>query len=157
MKQLIGFIILFALVAFKQPENNHFDNYIKENYKTAQEFQKEYGVPASIQLAQAWYESHGGTSNVAKCSNNHFGIKAFNDWSGKTCPCEDNSKVRAYDSVYESYKDHAIFLNKYYKGAIGKDWKHWVKWCKGYGGHPNYWGELGKIIEQNELWKYDRI
>ena len=157
MKQLIGFIILFALVAFKD-DNREKRHFFDSWHNVAQYHQQQCGIPASIQLAQAWYESHGGNDkDVALCSNNCFGIRAFSDWKGEIYTTAKGTKYRAYSTLSESWEDHAKFLHKHYTKAVGKDWRHWVKWCRGYGGHPDYWGELGKIIEQNELWKYDRI
>ena len=44
---------------------------------------KEYGIPASITLAQGLLESNAGDSRLAKDANNHFGIKCFSKSCGK--------------------------------------------------------------------------
>jgi flagellum-specific peptidoglycan hydrolase FlgJ len=155
MKQLIGFIILFALVAFKN-DDRQIDQFIKEWAPAAMKIDNECGIPASIQLAQAWYESNGGISDVGKASNNHFGIKAFPSWKGLVYTTKKGTKYRAYQTGLESWDDHAIFLHKHYIKAVGQDWKHWVKWCRGYGGGAEYWKVLGNIIEQNKLYLYDQ-
>jgi flagellum-specific peptidoglycan hydrolase FlgJ len=117
----------------------------------------EHGVPASIQLAQAIAESGGGISEVAKNSNNHFGIKAFSNWKGKVYTTKYGTHYRAYTTLEEGYKDHAEFLNYHYKGAVGKNWRYWVANCKGYGASSNYWQHIGKIIEIYKLYKFDVI
>ena len=117
--------------------------------------QHECGVPASIQLAQAICESGGGISEVAKQSNNHFGIRAFSNWKGKIYNTKYGTDYRAYSTLEEGYIDHAEFLYQHYSFAVGKDWKHWVANCKGYGGSPSYWQHIGKIIELYQLYKFD--
>ena len=41
------------------------------------------GVPAAITLAQGILESQNGLSKLSLESNNHFGIKCHNDWTGE--------------------------------------------------------------------------
>ncbi|HEX5111827.1 MAG TPA: glucosaminidase domain-containing protein, partial [Saprospiraceae bacterium] len=48
------------------------------------------GIPASIKLAQGLLESNCGCSELAKKSNNHFGIKCGGDWTGKSFHKEDD-------------------------------------------------------------------
>ena len=115
----------------------------------------ECGVPASIQLAQAIAESGGGISNVAKQSNNHFGIVAFSNWKGQVYQANKNLAFRKYDTLEEGYTDHAEFLNYHYTSAVGKDWKYWVNNCKGYGASDYYWQHIGKIIQIYKLYKFD--
>ena len=115
------------------------------------------GIPASIQLAQAIAESGGGISQVAKNSNNHFGIKAFANWKKDVYITKHGTKYRAYKTIEEGYIDHAEFLNYHYTNAVGKDWKHWITYCKGYGASSNYWQHIGKIIEIYKLYKFDVI
>lgn len=117
----------------------------------------ECGIPTSIQLAQAIAESGGGISNVAKQSNNHFGIVAFSNWKGKVYQANKHLAFRKYDTIEEGYTDHAEFLHHHYRNAIGKNWKYWVTYCKGYGASSNYWNKIGKIIEIYKLYKFDVI
>jgi flagellum-specific peptidoglycan hydrolase FlgJ len=78
------------------------------------------GIPASIILAQGLLESGAGQSDLAKDANNHFGIKCNSNWTGKTYYKKDDdykngvlteSCFRKYNSVAESYYDHAEFLH----------------------------------------------
>jgi hypothetical protein len=142
-------ICIFIISTGFKPVNNSYKNYINQHISIANQLQIECGIPASIQIAQAIAESGGGRSNIAKKSNNHFGIKAYKNWNGKTY-----NLYSAYDNSIESYVDHAIFLNQYYDHAIGKPADYWINNCNGYGA-GNYWIEIGKIIDLYNLKKYD--
>lgn len=141
-----------ALILFLEPTNNQ--EYIIKYYPIAYLCEWKYGVPTSVQLAQAIQESGGGRSNIAQNSNNHFGIKYYkNAYKGKYYTDRRGIKWRAYDSVIESYIDHAKFLNKHYNKVCYKDYTHWAK-LKGYG-EVNYWNIISKIIKQSKLYNYD--
>ena len=84
MKSLI-FTILFVLC-------NHFlyaqspteiRAYIDQYKSLALEQERLYGIPAPITLAQGILESEAGQSGLATNANNHFGIKALGNWSGR--------------------------------------------------------------------------
>lgn len=115
------------------------------------------GIPVSIQFAQAIIESGFGKSNIAKNSNNLFGMKYYKQiFKGDYYISTSGTKWRKYDSFEDSFDDHAKFLFKYYPNAVGKNWKYWVDYCTGYGGE-NYWQHIGKVITLYELWKYDGL
>lgn len=141
-----------ALILFLEPTNNQ--EYIIKYYPIAYLCEWKYGVPTSVQLAQAIQESGGGRSNIAQNSYNHFGIKYYrNSYKGKHYTDRRGIKWRAYDSVIESYIDHAKFLNQHYNKVCFKDYTHWSK-LKGYG-EPKYWNIITKIIKQSKLNNYD--
>ena len=155
MKQIIGFIILFILVAFKpQTPANDLKELELKYLPLALKYQKQYGIPASIQLAQAKMESHYGTSILAQNTNNHFGITKGDAWEGDCTIAEAGKLFRCYESDTASWEDHAKFLYKYYPSAMNKNWQLWAKNCKGYGG-PDYWQIIGQIIQRDKLYKYD--
>lgn len=54
----------------------HYLKYIDTHADLAVANQRQYGIFASIQLAQALLESNAGRSKLARNTNNHFGIKA---------------------------------------------------------------------------------
>ncbi len=124
------------------------------------------GVPASITLAQACLESNNGNSSLSKESNNHFGIKCKNYWTGKTVYYDDDEKnecFRSYDSVEDSYRDHSDFLasNPRYSDLFSldiTDFKGWAHGLKrdGYATNPRYAEHLIRIIEEYKLYKYDQ-
>ena len=76
MRIVIIILLVFTFVifqAFNIPAN--YQAYIETHLLKAQSLEQAYGVPVSIQFAQAIYESGAGRSNIAKQSCNHFGIR----------------------------------------------------------------------------------
>ena len=127
------------------------------HYVFAFNCQQEYKIPASIQLAQAMVESGYGYSNLAKKSNNCFGIMAFSNWKGDVYRVNKDVAFRKYSSVYDSYVDHAKFLAYHYKSMVGKNWKYWIANCRGYAAHSDYWKVLGELIVTHKLDRFDTI
>lgn len=87
--------------------------YIDSFKVVAMQEMRMHGVPASITLGQGVLESASGNSKLAKNCNNHFGIKCRSTWTGAFCLADDDAKdecFRGYPSVYESYRDHSLFL-----------------------------------------------
>jgi flagellum-specific peptidoglycan hydrolase FlgJ len=120
-------------------------------------FHLKYGIPVSIQLAQAITESGGGKSELSRLANNLFGMKYYKEiFDGDYYQPAGGDKWRKYDSFEDSFEDHAIFLNKYYNHAVGKNWMFWVNNCKGYGG-PGYWKHIGDVIVKYKLYEYDNV
>ena len=126
---------------------------------------KRYHIPASITLAQGLLESGAGKSELARKSNNHFGIKCGGDWRGKTVSHDDDARgecFRAYKHPKDSYEDHSKFLvgrpryASLFKLKI-TDYKGWARGLKkaGYATNPRYADQLIGIIELYELYKYD--
>ncbi len=126
---------------------------------------KEYGIPASITLAQGILESGSGNSKLARIANNHFGIKCHKDWHGKTFYMDDDEEhecFRKYNKAEDSYRDHSLFLTQ--RGRYSflfdydiKDYKKWAHGLKkaGYATNPKYPQLLIRIIENYELAQYD--
>src|SRR5215470_1110558 len=66
------------------------------------------GIPAAITLAQGIHETDAGTSELVRKSNNHFGIKCKDDWSGATVSHDDDARgecFRKYQAPELSYRD----------------------------------------------------
>ena len=168
--------IIFSVTVFYLL-SSFYSNYIEaqkisreeyiETYKDwAIQDMKKSGIPASIKLAQGILESSCGNSDLAKKSNNHFGIKCHNDWTGKKVYHDDDSKnecFRVYKDPLQSFEDHSTFLttrSRYQKlfDFDPTDYKSWAKGLKecGYATNPQYPNMLIKIIEENELYLYDR-
>jgi len=124
-------------------------------------------VPASITLAQGILESENGNSELVKKSNNHFGIKCKNTWTGETVTHDDDANgecFRAYTSADESYRDHSDFLkvNKRYGALFNLDPEDYAGWARGlkkagYATNPKYPELLIKYIEQYDLQQYTLI
>ncbi|MFT5055014.1 MAG: flagellum-specific peptidoglycan hydrolase FlgJ, partial [Oceanospirillaceae bacterium] len=170
---VLCFALVLPIMAFTQPKdgkkNTRYSraDYINMYAGFAVEEMKLSGVPASITLAQGILESGDGNSSLAKKAKNHFGIKCHGMWQGKKHYMDDDAKdecFRAYGSVFDSYKDHSAFLkgrDRYadlFKLKL-TDYKGWARGLKkaGYATNPKYPALLIKIIEENDLAKYDKM
>lgn len=123
-------------------------------------------IPASITLAQGILESGDGNSELARKSNNHFGIKCHSDWTGKRVYHDDDAKgecFRKYNDARQSFEDHSMFLKKNrYAGLFEleiTDYKGWARGLKkaGYATNPKYADRLIGLIEANKLTQYDEM
>lgn len=140
--------------------------YIDQWKDVAQNNMQEYKIPASIILAQGILESSFGNSDLAQKANNHFGIKCHSSWTGDKFFKDDDAKnecFRSYDHALESYRDHAVFLTngKRYAELFTldiSDYKAWAHGLKkaGYATHPQYAEKLIKVVEENELYRFDQ-
>src|SRR5258706_216237 len=90
-------------------------NYINNYKELAVSEMQRTGVPASIILAQGIHETEAGNSDLVKKSNNHFGIKCKDEWTGERVYHDDDARgecFRSYPTAADSYKDHSDFLKK---------------------------------------------
>lgn len=137
-----------------------------ENYSPiAKEEMLQYGIPASITLAQGILESGAGRGELSAKSNNHFGIKCHKGWTGERVYHDDDKLqecFRKYKDPKYSFRDHSLFLtqrsryNDLFKHKKD-DYKSWAKGLKkaGYATDPKYPDKLIRIIETYELFVYD--
>lgn len=140
-------------------------DYIDQFKETAKNNMKEFGIPASITLAQGILESGAGTARLSVQANNHFGIKCHKEWQGDQIFHDDDAKdecFRKYKYPSESFRDHALFLStrKYYVQlfTLEKDnYKAWAKGLKdaGYATDPKYPDKLTSLIERYQLHRFD--
>lgn len=148
-----------------QKLNRSFIEYINKYDEIAVDQMKKYKIPASITLAQGLLESGAGKSELARKSNNHFGIKCGSSWRGPSVRHDDDAPkecFRAYYNPIQSYEDHSKFLanGKRYAFLFDlkiTDYRGWAKGLKkaGYATSPTYATKLIQIIEDYELYKYD--
>ena len=141
--------------------------YIEKYAETAVREMKATGIPASITLAQGCLESGNGNSTLATKANNHFGIKCHNNWKGKTIKHDDETPgecFRSYKNADESFRDHSDFLRYRDRYAFlfdlePTDYKGWAYGLQkaGYATAKTYATSLIKIIEDEELWRYDKL
>lgn len=165
VKVLVAFIMLFGN-AFSMHAAQDNEAYIKKYCNIAMREMNDYGIPASITLAQGILESAAGTSRLAVQANNHFGIKCHNDWSGEKIYHDDdknNECFRKYEYAEQSFIDHSQFLKDRARYSFlfeldKTDYKAWAKGLKeaGYATDPNYPTRLITLIEKYELYKYDK-
>lgn len=153
-----------ALPSAAQSLSMDYLNYIEQWSPVAVKQQQEYGIPASITLAQGLLESGAGLSRLATEGNNHFGIKCHKEWTGDGIYMDDDEKnecFRKYGDASESFEDHARFLKrKRYQSLFQlkeTDYAGWAAGLKqcGYATDPSYAAKLVNIIEMYELYKYD--
>jgi LysM repeat protein len=169
MKFRIYLSVLFCLFFFNlqaQTRLKPYDDYINEYAGIAIAQQKLHGIPASITLAQGLLESGAGKSDMAKQSNNHFGIKCHNNWKGETATFFDDGMYtcfRKYDRVEDSYEDHSQFLvqGKRYASLFQlyvTDYKGWAEGLQkaGYATDRTYAEKLIRIIETYNLNDYTK-
>jgi LysM repeat protein len=123
-------------------------------------------IPASITIAQGILESSAGTSVLSRKSNNHFGIKCKEDWTGGKYYHDDDRPqecFRVYSSVNESYADHSDFLVTRPRYAPlfqlpVTSYKYWAFGLKeaGYATNPKYATMLIGYIEDYKLFELDQ-
>ncbi len=173
MRQQASYATLIFLCLSFTAFSNHVEKYINTYKDIAQREMRRSNIPASIILAQGIHESSWGRGELAVNSQNHFGIKCKDYWTGPTYYIEDddylNGKLikscfRAYDNVEDSYIDHTDFLveNDRYQGLFlydRTDYRNWAKGLKrcGYATDPHYASKLIRIIETHQLHLFDLI
>lgn len=171
LKNAIGFICLLISVGVNAQTNTPAPISIEEYINTYKEIaMKEMirtGVPASITLAQGIVETENGNSKLVKKSNNHFGIKCKETWTGPSVSHDDDAPgecFRKYTNAEESYVDHSNFLvtRKHYASLFTLDpldYKAWAYGLKkaGYATNPRYPEMLIKYIETYNLHQYSLI
>ncbi|MFI5495676.1 sporangiospore maturation cell wall hydrolase GsmA [Actinoplanes sp. NPDC051859] len=153
------------------------EQFIKASIPGAQRGWREYGVPASVTMAQAILESGWGRSSLSTVDRNYFGIKCQNGKFGKlangchvyrTQECtkagncfSTSDAFRTYASQSHSFRDHGSFLRvnpryapafEYTKNANKFIWKVWKA---GYATDPNYYTKVTGIMASWNLYQYD--
>ncbi|MEM9143764.1 MAG: glucosaminidase domain-containing protein [Bacteroidota bacterium] len=140
--------------------------YIDTFAEIAQYEMKAYGIPASITLAQGLLESGYGKGELAKKTNNHFGIKCHTGWQGDYDFHDDDARgecFRKYNHPMYSYRDHSLFLTTrsrygFLFNLAKDDYKRWAKGLRqaGYATDKKYPQKLIQLIERYKLYEYDR-
>jgi len=171
--------VLLALGAARLllPAQDFRTAYIEQYRDIAVQEMERAGVPASIKLAQAILESDFGRSDLANRANNHFGMKCGSGWTGREFYKEDDdydangrlikSCFRVYRSPEASFIAHSEFLRDPTKeeryGFLFRlnpmDYKSWARGLKsaGYATAATYHERLINIIENYQLYQYDRL
>ncbi len=139
--------------------NTYKDLAVKEMQRT--------GIPASITLAQGIHETQAGTSDLVRQSNNHFGIKCKETWTGSVVHHDDDAQgecFRSYSSPEDSYRDHSDFLSSSsrYQSLFKLDPLNYVAWAHGlkkagYATNPQYPQILIRLITDYNLQQYSLI
>lgn len=160
MKFLTITIAFFTLPGLAQ-RAEIIAGYIAQYQQFAIEEQIRTGVPASITMAQGIHESGAGLGELAIKSNNHFGIKCKNTWTGDKVYHDDDEKgecFRSYHSVEASFRDHSDFIRSGARYSFlftlnPMDYAGWANGLKqaGYATNPKYPQVLIRLIEENNL------
>ena len=158
-------LIFFTIASFAVSGQQARLDYIKKYQLLAIREMNRSGIPASITMAQACLESGDGNSELARKSNNHFGIKCKSNWRGKKVYYDDDRKnecFRKYKTVEESYDDHTNFLSNNPRYSFlfeldPTDYRAWAVGLKkaGYATARHYDKTLIKIIEDFKLYRLD--
>ena len=165
--QKLPLLLLFLIPITLTAQRITPEEYIQTYKDIAIREMHDYGIPASITLAQGLLESGAGNSALAREAKNHFGIKCHKGWEGKTYYMDDDEKdecFRKYKNAEESFRDHSLFLKT--RGRYSAlfeleitDYRGWAKGLKaaGYATNPKYAQLRIDRIELYDLTKYDRI
>ncbi len=164
-KLLIAIVCIASGSLAAQGKSAAYLEYIDTYRHIAILHQQQYGIPASITLAQGLLESRAGRSRLATQGNNHFGIKCHGKrWNGGKIYANDdapNECFRSYRSADDSFEDHARFLKQKRYAPLFKlkitDYKGWARTLRqcGYATDKRYADKLIEIIETYELYRYD--
>ncbi len=157
-------VALWAMMHSLYAQDTDYVAYINKYKDIAIEQMNKYHIPASITLAQALLESGAGKSELARKSNNHFGIKCHS-WEGDRTYHDDDEAgecFRVYKKVSDSYEDHSIFLSTgaRYAFLFKFDQTDYISWARGlkragYATNPAYADRLINLIESYGLDRFD--
>jgi LysM repeat protein len=166
MHKLIFVILVIYITAAKAQSPQAVQAYVDRYKAVAIEEMKIYGIPASVTLAQGIHESGCGCSALALNSNNHFGIKCHEEWSGQTYHHDDDQPqecFRVYTCPEESFRDHSEFLKNRPRYASlfnldHNDYRGWARGLKaaGYATNPRYPEIIIGLIETYNLTQFDK-
>ncbi|MGK5681936.1 sporangiospore maturation cell wall hydrolase GsmA [Actinoplanes sp. URMC 104] len=153
------------------------EQFVRAAVPGAQQGWREYGVPASVTIAQAILESGWGRSGLSTVDRNYFGIKCqsgrygtlangCHDYRTQECTKAGScfstvATFRTYASMAHSFRDHGNFLrvNPRYAGAFNYTTEAnsfiWKVWKAGYATDPNYYTKVTTLMAQQKLYQYD--
>ena len=179
---LISFMASLSLIGDFSPivpeipqyGNNQGSDFIADIAPAAQQMQANYGVHASISIAQAILESDWGESELSAVYNNLYGMKGDNPGNTVLLSTSEyyngewitiQAKFRVYDSWAESIQDHALLFvngttwnpNQYaavLQASTYQEAAQALQEC-GYATDPEYAEKLIAVIEQYALYEYD--
>ena len=122
-----------------------------EVIRLAQQSEEKYGVPASVTLAQYALESGYGKSTIAKTKNNYFGMRngssGWQSFNSMSDSFDAHGKLLAGD-LYSSKTANAKTVEEYVNGIA-------ETYAPSSDGNNDYAGQLLKIINDNDLTRYD--
>lgn len=157
----------YAPVSSKDLRVQQTQNFIKQYSSIAVESMHQFGIPASIKMAQALIESRAGQSMLARKNNNHFGMKCFSKKCAKghcTNAYDDHHKdfFRKYKTAVDSWAAHSRLLSQGRYKPLHKHKLNYKKWATGlkkagYATDKNYDKKLISVIKKYNLDKLDQL
>ncbi len=164
---LTSLLLLLFVTSVSAQQKQDIINYVERYKQVAINEMARAKVPASITLAQGILESSAGSSVLSKNSNNHFGIKCKEEWTGEKYYHDDDRPqecFRVYKHAEASYADHSDFLltrSRYaplFQLPI-TSYKYWAYGLKeaGYATNPKYAPMLIAYIEDYKLYEFDKL
>jgi len=107
------------------------------------EMQK-FGIPASIQMAQAILGSRAGTDPQVRQEHNHFGAALAGT---------------RYDNAWHNWREHSLLLYHEYPElfSLDNDYRRWARQLEklGYDQQRDYGDRLIEVIERHQLDRLD--
>jgi LysM repeat protein len=159
--------VFFFSLAVSAQDSTVIIEYINTYKEIAVAEMQRTGVPAAIKLAQGIHETEAGQSDLVRRSNNHFGIKCKDTWTGPSVRHTDdapNECFRKYDEAAQSYRDHSDFLRSSTRYASlfeldPTDYEGWANGLKraGYATNPKYPKIIIKLINDYKLQDYTMV
>jgi hypothetical protein len=185
MKSILFLLLLIATISHAAPDHQEGAAYISEYEKEipkhvflAQCIELFTGLPASIQLAQAFCETGFGRPDTVGFFDKKLGrvrymdtigyhysnIFSIMDFEGDYWKFGNNKALnwdgtktytwRWYLHPVFSWFDHAYYMQVHHSGHCFKPWSYWIVNPVRYG-HKGYWKTISKTIQKYRLDKYD--
>jgi flagellar protein FlgJ len=149
--------------------------FIAASVAPAQQGFRQFGVPASVTIAQAILESGWGRSGLAANDRNYFGMKCFSQGTiavgckvYRTFECDatgvclpTDASFRSYASVVDSFRDHGKLLataSRYAAAfAYTTDANQFIVEVHkaGYATSPTYAANVQRVMQSYNLYQYD--
>ena len=169
-------VLIFAAPLYAQDA----ENFLQQAVPFAVQSQRETGVPASVTLAQAIWETGRGVSPIGQ-ANNYFGIKASaaadgsvnvgpiasgwvwawtKEWDGEKYIAA-RERFRQYRTMQDSFRDHGLLLATAprYANAMRAvdDPREFARRiaAAGYATSPTYADDLIRVMDRENLYQYD--
>lgn len=159
---------LFGLAPAAPSMLNEADvkRYVADYQAIAIDEMHQFGIPASVSMAQGLIESRCGESTLSVKNNNHFGLKCFshNCKKGHCSNFTDDSHkdfFKKFGTATESWRAHSQLLAQgRYKSLHDLNKDNYEAWARGlqqlgYATDTEYATKLITIIEQYDLAELD--
>lgn len=148
MKHLLTllFSIIINITSFGQ-------GYFTKYQAIADSFELIYGIPSSVMLGVAYYESGAGKSVAAKYLNNHFGIKGSNNLMNTH---RIKSSYKQYCSIDKSFEAFCLIIRSkpFYSNLKGNDdhtkWVNAISKTNYASGSKTWASKVISIINKNK-------